>query len=332
MQTKAALDYETKRTYTVTVEVSDGKGGSAIISVTISVTDVADTSFPPGGGGGGAANRSPAFTEGARTTRQVAENTDAGAGIGTPVSATDRDGHSLIYSLSGTDASSFGIVSGSGQLQTKAALNYETKSTYTVSVRVSDGRGGGDAIEVTITVTNVDEAGAVNMDSTQPQVGTTLTASLNDPDGRISGATWMWERSSDQNTWTAIGGATSPSYTPVAGDLGSYLRAATTYSDDHGAGKSAQATLENPVEVLPQPGVMPVPGATLVEPAEETVITSPEGDVVLTFPANARDDTFQVRTDTTLEHCTADEPPAGDVQLCVRVELFDASGNREDNI
>ena len=331
LQTKAALDYETKRIYAVTVEVSDDNGGSAIISVTITVTDVADTSSPPGGGGGGAVNRSPVFIEGARTTRQVAENTAAATGIGERVAATDRDGHSLIYSLSGTDVSSFGIVSGSGQLQTKAELDYETKSTYTVTVRVSDGRGGGDTIEVTITVTNVDEAGAVNLDSTQPQVGTTLTASLTDPDGSISGATWMWERSSDQNTWTTIGGATSPGYTPVAGEVGSYLRATATYIDGHGAGKSAQATLENLVEALPQPGVMPVPGAALVEPTEETVITSPEGDVVLTFPANARDDTFQVRTDTTLEHCTADEPPEGDVQLCVRVELFDASGNREDN-
>ena len=41
----------------------------------------------------------------------------------------------------------------SGQLQTSAALNFETKDSYAVTVSVSDGNGGTDSIDVTINVT-----------------------------------------------------------------------------------------------------------------------------------------------------------------------------------
>ena len=83
----------------------------------------------------------PVFTAGSSTTRSVAENTASGVNIGSAVGATDADNDTLTYSLGGTDASSFSIVSTSGQLQTNAALNYESKSSYSVSVSVSDNNG-----------------------------------------------------------------------------------------------------------------------------------------------------------------------------------------------
>ena len=59
------------------------------------------------------------------------------------------------YSLeSGGDSSSFTIQPWSGQLQTKAALDYESKSSYTVTVTVTETSGGSDSIEVTINVIN----------------------------------------------------------------------------------------------------------------------------------------------------------------------------------
>ena len=56
------------------------------------------------------------------------------------------------------DADSFDILSTSdgGQIRTSAALNHEEKSSYSVTVRVRDGRGGTDAVNVTIRVTDVD--------------------------------------------------------------------------------------------------------------------------------------------------------------------------------
>ena len=104
-----------------------------------------------------AANRAPTFTEGASTTRAVAENTAPGVNIGAAITAMDADNDTLTYTLSGTDAASFSINSSTGQLQTKSALDYETKTTYTVTVTVSDGSLT-DTITVTINVTDVDEA------------------------------------------------------------------------------------------------------------------------------------------------------------------------------
>ena len=104
------------------------------------------------------ANNAPEFTDGANTTRSVAENTASSRNIGTAIAATDADGgDTLRYTLGGTDMASFAIVSTSGQLQTRAALDYETKSSYAVTVSVSDDNGGSDSISVTITVTDVNE-------------------------------------------------------------------------------------------------------------------------------------------------------------------------------
>ena len=77
-------------------------------------------------------NSAPEFVTGT-DVRTIAENTPAGENVGPPISATDADaGDTLTHSLIGIDASSFGIVASSGQLQTKAPLDYETKSNYTV--------------------------------------------------------------------------------------------------------------------------------------------------------------------------------------------------------
>ena len=142
LQTSAALNFETKDRYAVTVSVSDGNGGADSIDVTINVTDVDEP------------NSAPVFTEGTSTTRSVAENTASGQNIGAPVTATDTDtSDTLTYTLGGTDAADFGIVRSSGQLQTSAALDFETKDSYAVTVSVSDGNGGADSIDVTINVT-----------------------------------------------------------------------------------------------------------------------------------------------------------------------------------
>ena len=103
-----------------------------------------------------AANRNPAFSGGARTL-SVAENTAAGTDIGAPVAASDPDGDTLTYTLEGRDAASFSILSTGtgGQIQTSAALNHEKKSSHSVTVRVTDGRGGSNTATITITVTDV---------------------------------------------------------------------------------------------------------------------------------------------------------------------------------
>ena len=147
LRTRAPLDYEQKNTYSVAVLVSDGNGGTDTIGVAITVTDVEE-------------NNDPVFVEGNGTERSIPENTPAGRNIGSPVSATDEDEDVLTYTLSGADAASFGIVSTTGQLRTRAPLDYEKKNTYSVAVLVSDGNGGTDSIGVAITVTDVNENNA----------------------------------------------------------------------------------------------------------------------------------------------------------------------------
>ena len=101
-------------------------------------------------------NAVPVFPSGT-ITRSVAENTASGQNVGSPVAATDTDnGDTLTYSLDGADGGSFGIVSTSGQIQTSAALNYEAKSSYSVTVKVNDGTVNATKA-VTISVTDVDE-------------------------------------------------------------------------------------------------------------------------------------------------------------------------------
>ena len=104
----------------------------------------------------------PVFNEGDSAERSVAENSAAGANVGSAVRATDADNDTLTYSLEGTDAASFYIVSARGQIRTVAALDHETRSSYSVRVKADDGKGGTATIEVIITVTDVNEPPTVN--------------------------------------------------------------------------------------------------------------------------------------------------------------------------
>ena len=106
------------------------------------------------------------------STREVPENTPPGVNIGDPISATDSDetgagtpatefGNTLTYKLGGTDAASFDIDPSTGQLITKAPLDYEDvdNRSYSVRVTVDDGETRETPVtqDVTINVTNVPE-------------------------------------------------------------------------------------------------------------------------------------------------------------------------------
>ena len=80
-----------------------------------------------------------------------------------------------------------------------------------------------------------------------------MTAALTDADGDVSDASWSWERSQDNMTWTAISGATSNTYAPVEADEGNHLRATVEYTDGHGSGKRAQLAFADPVPLMPTP-------------------------------------------------------------------------------
>ena len=124
--------------------------------VQVRATNAEGTSGWSATGTGSTDNSAPAFASDT-TTRSVAENTASGANVGAAVTATDADGDTLTYTLDGTDAASFSIVGASGQIQTSAALDFEAKSSYSVTVKADDGKGGTDTIGVTISVTDESE-------------------------------------------------------------------------------------------------------------------------------------------------------------------------------
>ena len=160
------LRYRAQGTQTWTVRSVDGKSveisglqeGTAYEVQVRAVNDEGTGEWSDSGTGQTTtSNSAPAFSGSA--SRSIAENSDAGTAVGQPVTATDPDGDSLSYTLSG--ASEFVIDASTGQIRVArgADLDYETATTYTVTVSATDGEAQA-SVSVTINVTDVEE-GAV---------------------------------------------------------------------------------------------------------------------------------------------------------------------------
>ena len=101
-----------------------------------------------------------------------------GTAAGRPVTAVDRDGDPLTYSLGGNNAGNFQIDTSSGQLRVSATLDRESQETHSLTVSVHDGTDlDGDpdtsvdtTIGVIVTILDVDEAPTLG----GPATGTTL--------------------------------------------------------------------------------------------------------------------------------------------------------------
>ena len=89
-------------------------------------------------------------------TGSVVENADITTVI-YDADATDPDGDTLTYSVSGTDASYVSIDSDDGKVRLLIPADYETKDSYTFDVTASDGELS-DTQNVTINVTDDTEA------------------------------------------------------------------------------------------------------------------------------------------------------------------------------
>ena len=113
----------------------------------------------------------------------------------------------------------------------------------------NDEEGVGKTKEaVTDAAVTPDDDGVVTLTPARPQIDVEVTATLSDPDGGVTGETWQWATSEfAEGPWDDIAGETSASYTPVAGDAGSFLQATASYDDAAGEGKSASAVSDAPV-------------------------------------------------------------------------------------
>ncbi len=147
LKTSAWLDYETKTSYSVTVEIHQASNemvsaelnGVTVstynytlrdsIAVTINVTNL-DYEFLPG-----------------ENVRSVAENLPVGTNVGSQIAHEFGSNTNYTFVLGGTDASSFKLrrltipnepIANlfTNQIQTNAALDYETKNSYEVTLKL----------------------------------------------------------------------------------------------------------------------------------------------------------------------------------------------------
>ena len=110
--------------------------------------------------------------------------------------AADPDGDTLTYSVSGTDFDAFenfSLNTGTGAItvRTGATLDYETRTSYAVTVSVTDGKDAAgdteimatidDMVAVTINVTDADDTETVMLNYSDPWAGVTVIAGM---DGR----------------------------------------------------------------------------------------------------------------------------------------------------
>ena len=95
----------------------------------------------------------------------------------------------------------------------------------------------------------LNSSGSVSLTSYSPQVGVPLTATLTDPDGGITGASWSWSSLS----WPRSEDDHSPrypelsSYTPTPSDEGNSLQASVSYRDNCSSSNHASSSWTSPV-------------------------------------------------------------------------------------
>ena len=187
IETGQLLNHEATDSYTIRVRAS-ATGGSDNIDVTITVNDV---------------NETPSFAS-AAYSRSVNENVPSGSDVGGAVTASDPEGDTLSYSLTGTGASSF-AVSSSGQITTAASIDYEATSSYSLTLTASDGNLS-DTATVNITVNNVIEDAALTA-LTVPAANLGLTTArfsvaLTNPDSQNTTVYFRYRTPRDSGAWT----------------------------------------------------------------------------------------------------------------------------------
>ncbi|MBT0964303.1 cadherin domain-containing protein, partial [Denitromonas iodatirespirans] len=143
---EAPTDVGGDNIYDVTVQVSDGNGGTDTQAIAVTVTNV---------------NEAPTLISLSNNT--IAENTDTSSGysVGT-LTTTDPDAaDTTTYTIvGGADQAKFSVGgAGSDELiLTDGVLDFETQSSYAVTVRITDGGGLTRDESFTLSVTDQNEA------------------------------------------------------------------------------------------------------------------------------------------------------------------------------
>ncbi|MBA4192194.1 MAG: hypothetical protein C0467_29835, partial [Planctomycetaceae bacterium] len=145
------LNFETATSHTVTVEASDGAGGTSTQTFTIDVTNA-----DPG-----------AVTDADVTTNTVVEGAAVGTVVGVTATAADVNGPTVTYSLTNNAGGRFAIDATTGVITVADAslLNFETATSHTITVQTSDGQGGTSTADFIIAVANANPGPVTDADA-----------------------------------------------------------------------------------------------------------------------------------------------------------------------
>ena len=301
-----ATDFTGGDNYSLNASVSDGKEG--LDSSDDGIDDSINISIHV------YRNADPVFDTPDGTIFNVAEDvTDTD--IIAQIDVSDLDEGSLEEIVSGDQTLPFAFDDGEIKLLTGQSLDYELQDSYGVKLTIFDLKDKDgeydasvdDEIQITVNVTNVDEDGEVTLNSSQPEVGKAIAATVTDPDGvDLSGGkkiNWVLSRNSVLNStgWTEISNTETTSstfeYTAVAADAGIYLRFKAIYRDeqDSSAERTQFANTNNTVLAQPPTNgpptfsegslatrTIPEDAANLDNVGEPVSATDPDGDT-LTF-------------------------------------------------
>ena len=190
------------------------------------------------------------------TAPTMAENTAVTTAVGTYTVSGDCGSESA-WRLSGTDASWFELKalpasSSSQKLHFKNSPNFEQpdddddQNTYEVTVS-----GGDGTASVSVTVTDVNDAGHIGLSTTTPRAGQAITATLSDADGVEEPVYWTSNYSSASDEAVVSGQASEEAtltwmLTIPRDRVGKQLRIQANYTDSFGAG-SATSALTSPI-------------------------------------------------------------------------------------
>ena len=281
----------TQTTYEVEVTASDPFDGRDSTMVTLTVMNV---------------NEAPEF---------MAEDPDGydenGMGPVAMFSAADPEMADVEWALEGHGDEAFFNIDDNGVLTFKNPPNYEMPldverpavtadpnadppvigvtleaagdNDYVLTVRAAEVRAAdamgttmSTALEITVTVKNIDEPASLELTRVQPQVSAAIGTEFSDPDGDDEDSsnpvdaaeiTWAWEVPkvsrpdiTKDSHWTAGSGTngTTATYTPGADDIGDILRVKASYEDGEGADKVAYMLSYNTVRGAPTANQDPV--------------------------------------------------------------------------
>ncbi len=234
-----------------TVTVSDGKGGVVTSVINIGVTPVND----------------------APTTSNQSLTTPQDTAINGSISATDPDGDTLSYSVSGNPGHGSVVVNPTtGTFTYTPTTGYNGSDTFVV--KVSDGHGGTTTSTVTIGVQPpvVNHAPTANADTASTNEATAVTIAVrgndSDPDGDALTVSGVTQGSHGSVVIDAVTG--NPIYTPNAGFTGSD---SFTYTINDGNGHTASATVNVTVNAVAPVNHAPTANADTASTNESTAVT-----------------------------------------------------------